>query len=387
MVKIATLNKISPAGLNRFPKDHFEITEQLDEANGILVRSQKMLDMDFSDQLYAIGRAGVGFNNIPIDRCAEEGIVVFNTPGANANGVKELVIGGMLLAIRHILPATDWASSLEDDGDLTVEKKTEKGKSQFKGSELMGKTIGVVGLGGIGGMVANVCVDLGMTVYGYDPFISTHNAHRLYREVQLVQNMNDMLPFCDFLTVHLHANADTNGMIDTSVLSALKTGAILLNYSRATIVDFDSVKSALESGKISAYVTDFPTAKVLTLPHTIVTPHLGASTDEAEDNCAIMAANELIDYFENGNIVNSVNYPRITLGARRDQTRLSFLTTGIDSPVDTIINALKYSPDDIHINQVNGGTRGDFGYVLISTDSDVSKLPEIDGVIRSRIIH
>ena len=382
MFKIATLNKISPVGLAKFT-DNYEIIDNLDDACGIVVRSQDMKEMDFSDELLAIARAGVGVNNIPTDRCAEEGIVVFNTPGANANAVKELVIGGMLLASRNIVEASNWAHSLEED----IAKQVEKGKSQFKGNEIIGKTLGVIGLGGIGVPVANAAINLGMRVMGYDAHLSVNNALHLSDRAYVVNRLEDMLSACDFITMHVHANAETNGMINADVFSKMKDGAVLMNFARASIVDTAALKDALASGKISKYVTDFPNEDMKGLDNVIMTPHLGASTDEAEDNCAKMAVTELMDYIENGNIKNSVNYPAVDMGTFRTASRMAVLHRNVPKMIGQVTDAIS----ELNIADLTNRSRGDFAYTLLDLDSPitpeaVAHLEEIPEIIKVRII-
>ena len=375
MYKIATLNKISPVGLGKLT-DKYELIENIDDACGIVVRSQDMKSMEFSDNLLAIARAGVGVNNIPVDACADKGIVVFNTPGANANAVKELVIAGMLLASRNIVAASNWASSLDDD----IAKQVEKGKSKFKGHELKGKTLGVIGLGGIGVPVVNAAIALGMNVIGYDAYLSVNNA-------KVVDNLDEMLPECDFLTVHVHANAETNGMINKHVFSMLKEGAVLLNYARASIVDTDALKEALYSSKISKYVTDFPNADMIGLPNVILTPHLGASTDEAEDNCAEMAVDQMMDYLENGNIKNSVNFPAVNMGKCCVASRVGILHRNIPNMIGSITSAIS----ELNISNLTNRSRSQYAYTLLDLDSPITAeaiehLKEVDGIISVRVI-
>lgn len=382
MYKIATLNKISPVGLGKLT-DKYEIVENIDDACGIIVRSQDMKSMEFSDNLLAIARAGVGVNNIPVDECAEKGIVVFNTPGANANAVKELVIAGMLLASRNIIAASNWAVSLEDD----IAKQVEKGKSQFKGNELKGKTLGVIGLGGIGVPVVNAAISLGMNVIGYDAYLSVNNALHLSKHAKVVDNLDEMLPYCDFLTVHVHANAETNGMINKHVFSQMKEGAVLLNYARASIVDTEALKEALYSSKISKYVTDFPNSDMVGLPNVIITPHLGASTDEAEDNCAEMAVDEMMDYIENGNIKNSVNFPSVNMGVCRVASRVGILNKNIPNMIGSITSAIS----ELNISNLTNRSRGQYAYTLLDLDSPITAeainhLKAVDGIISVRVI-
>lgn len=385
MKNIATLNKISPYGLNRLTDD-YKIIDDLDNADGIVVRSAKMTDMEFNDNLLCIARAGVGVNNIDIHGCAENGIVVFNTPGANSNAVKELVIGGMIAATRNIVAASEWAKSLTT-GELSVEKQVEKGKSQFKGCELAGKTLGVIGLGGIGVPVANAAIDLGMNVIGYDAYLSVKSALNLSKNVKIVKDMKEMLPDVDFLTVHVHANAETNGMINADIFNELKSGCVLINYARASIVDFASLKRALEYGTVARYVTDFPDEDVLTLPNTLVTPHIGASTKEAEDNCAAMAVDELMDYMENGNISNSVNFPPVDMGICETPSRIGLLHKNIPNMIGQITGSFTAH----NISNLTNKSRNEFAYTLLDldsavTDETIERLGKIHGMIRVRVI-
>ena len=385
MYNIATLNKISPIGLNDLTDD-YKIIDNTDDAHGIIVRSQNMKDMDFSDDLLCIARAGVGVNNIPVDRCAEKGIVVFNTPGGNANAVKEMVIASLVIGSRNLFAASEWARSLEP-GELSVAKQVEKGKSQFKGTEIKDRTVGIIGLGGIGGLVANACVHLGMNVIGYDRYLSVKNALHLSKHLKVVDKVADMLPLVDFLTVHVHANDETNGMINEDIFNEIKQGAILLNFSRASIVDIPSLRIALEHGVISRYVTDFPDEDSLSLPNTIVTPHLGASTDEAEDNCARMAVDELMDFIENGNITNSVTIPNVNMGRCRAASRISLFHKNIPNMIGRITGAVS----ELNISDMTNRSCSEYAYTLLDLDSPISEeavgiLKNIEGMIRVRVI-
>lgn len=379
MFKIATLNKISPAGLSRLT-DNYTITENVDEANAILVRSQAMHDMDFSDNLLSIARAGAGVNNIPLDRCAEEGIVVFNTPGANANAVKELVLAGMFMAARNIPEAVIWAKSLDSD----VLKAYEKGKGQFAGTEISGKTLGVIGLGAIGIKIANAAEALGMNVIGYDPFLTVNAAHRISNTAEIVNDMKDMLGKCDYITIHVPATDSTKGMMNKEVFDQMKDGVIFLNFSRDKLVNDADLMAAIDSGKIRKYVTDFATDELLHYDNVIAIPHLGASSAEAEDNCATMAALQTMDYIENGNIVNSVNFPAVSLGAKAG-TRIAVLSKANDTIISDVTAAL--NAKNAVISNIISKTKGNFAYTLVETPAAVDAL-EIanDSVIRVRII-
>ena len=379
MFKIATLNKISPVGLSHLT-DNYTITENVDEANAILVRSQAMHDMDFSDNLLSIARAGAGVNNIPLDRCAEEGIVVFNTPGANANAVKELVLAGMFMAARNIPEAVIWAKSLDSD----VLKAYEKGKGQFAGTEIAGKILGVIGLGAIGIKIANAAEALGMNVIGYDPFLTVNAAHRISNTAEIVNNMKDMLGKCDYITIHVPATDSTKGMMNKEVFDRMKDGAIFLNFSRDKLVNDADLMAAIDSGKIRKYVTDFATDELLHYNNVIAIPHLGASSAEAEDNCATMAALQTMDYIENGNIVNSVNFPAVSLGAKTG-TRIAVLSKANDTIISDVTAAL--NAKNAVISNIISKTKGNFAYTLVETPAAVDSL-EIanDSVIRVRII-
>lgn len=379
MFKIATLNKISPVGLSHLT-DNYTITENVDEANAILVRSQAMHDMDFSDNLLSIARAGAGVNNIPLDRCAEEGIVVFNTPGANANAVKELVLAGMFMAARNIPEAVIWAKSLDSD----VLKAYEKGKGQFAGTEIAGKTLGVIGLGAIGIKIANAAEALGMNVIGYDPFLTVNAAHRISNTAEIVNDMKDMLGKCDYITIHVPATDSTKGMMNKEVFDRMKDGAIFLNFSRDKLVNDADLMAAIDSGKIRKYVTDFATDELLHYNNVIAIPHLGASSAEAEDNCATMAALQTMDYIENGNIVNSVNFPAVSLGAKTG-TRIAVLSKANDTIISDVTAAL--NAKNAVISNITSKTKGNFTYTLVETPAAVDSL-EIanDSVIRVRII-
>ena len=359
MYKIATLNKISSAGLSRFNEEYI-LTDKTEDADGILVRSQDIHEMEFSDNLRAVARAGAGVNNIPLDRCAEEGIVVFNTPGANANAVKELVLCGLLLAARNIPAALDWAKSLTED----VSKAVEKGKSQFAGHEIIGKTLGIVGLGAIGRKVAASAKDLGMNIVGYDPYYVSGG-----EGISVYTDLEEMLGLCDYITLHLPANDTTKGMIDSTIFAAMKDGAVLLNFSRDKLVNEMDLAAALESGKVSQYVTDFPNDNLVGRKGIVLLPHLGASTEEAEDNCAAMAADEIRNYFENGNIINSVNFPKLDMGSLEKGFRLSFIVKDMSDPAAEILKML--SAADVQVSEVMASRRSDgISYVLVEVLSE-----------------
>ena len=391
MYNIATLNKISPVGLKEFT-DKYSVSDDVSCCCGIVVRSADMHEMEFGKGLLAIARAGAGVNNIPLDRCAESGIAVFNTPGANANAVKELVIGAMILAARNIPAGIAWASGLTGDD---VSKQVEKGKGQFAGTEISGKTLGVVGLGAIGAMVANAASALGMNVIGYDPYLSVNAALRLLPGVGIRRDIKELLGESDYITLHLPATDSTKGMFNEELLSCVKSGAVFLNFSRDKLMDEGALIKALDAdneaplGKISKYVTDFVTAGIHGRPDVIVLPHLGASTAEAEDNCAAMAARELMDYIENGNIVNSVNLPAVSLGpVAADETRVAVITK--DEPYPVRLASAMFA--DNVIKAAAGGTRPSsdgaalYGYALLSLAQPVTSVPKVDGVVRVRVL-
>ncbi|HBI59997.1 MAG TPA: 3-phosphoglycerate dehydrogenase, partial [Lachnospiraceae bacterium] len=306
MFQYTCLNPIAQVGLDVFDEEYNKV-EEVNDAEAILVRSASMHEMELSDKLVAVARAGAGVNNIPLDKCAEKGIVVFNTPGANANGVKEMVICGMLLAARDVDGGINWVK--ENASDENISKTMEKAKKNFAGTEIKGKKLGVIGLGAIGVLVANIANRLGMDVYGVDPYLSVKNALNINRDVTVLKSYDELYEMCDYITIHVPYLEDTKGMINEETLSKMKDGVIILNYARDLLVDDEAMKAALESGKVAKYVTDFPNPAVVKMPNVIATPHLGASTEESEDNCAVMAANQLREYLENGNIINSVNYP------------------------------------------------------------------------------
>lgn len=375
MYKIATLNKISPVGLDCLTDD-YTITEEIQEANSIILRSYSMHEMELSDELLAVGRAGAGVNNIPLDKCAEKGIVVFNAPGANANAVKELCLAGMLLAARNIPEGYEWAKTLE--GTEEVGKAVEKGKGQFAGTEIKGKTLGVIGLGAIGVLVANAAEKLGMNVIGYDPFISLKSAHSLSNTISVTHALKDVLPLCDYITIHVPVMDSTKGMINAEAFEQMKDGVIFLNFARDKLVNDQDLIAALNSGKVKKYVTDFPNDAVIGQKGVIALPHLGASSSEAEDNCAVMAIEQVMDYLENGNIVNSVNMPACSLGPKKG-TRIAVISKA-DAGVLEKVAAI--CEGDV-VNKV----RGDYAYTLAETDSDidVSSIAG-EGVIRVRVI-
>lgn len=384
MYNLLTLNKIAAVGTSRLG-DGYSFSDSVQNPDAILVRSAAMHDMDFSDNLLAIARAGAGTNNIPKDKCSEQGIVVFNTPGANANAVKELVIAGLLLSSRKITEGIDWAKGLKGNGDA-VGKMVEKGKSQFVGPELKGKTLGVIGLGAIGILVANAAVALGMDVIGYDPFMSVSNALKLDPAVKLLKSNEDVMTACDYLTIHVPLTPDTKDMVDAEMLAKMKDGVRILNYSRDGLVNSTAVLEAVKSGKVAKYVTDFGTDDILGEENVICMPHLGASTPESEDNCAIMACDQVKEYLENGNIINSVNYPAISL-PRTSEGDVRFCVMHKNVP-----ELLKKVLSEITGNVENmlSKSRGDYAYTIIdvagANAADVEKIAAVDGVIRVRAI-
>lgn len=356
MYKIATLNKISPVGLKQLPGNYM-LVDETEKADGILVRSQDMHEMELGEKLKAVARAGAGVNNIPLDKCAEKGIVVFNTPGANANAVKELVICGLFLAARNVPQALTWASELKED----VSKTVEKGKSQFAGHEILGKTLGIVGLGAIGRKVAAAAKALGMEIVGYDPYYVSGG-----EGISVYQDLEEMLALCDYVTLHLPANDATKGMMNRELFNAMKDGTVLLNFSRDKLINEPDLAVALESGKVAKYVTDFPNDNMVGRDKVILLPHLGASTAEAEDNCAIMAVNELRGFFEDGNIINSVNFPKLDMGELEKGSRLAVMVKDMADPASEVIEML--SSAEISISKVMASRREDgISYVLAET--------------------
>lgn len=376
---IHCLNNISAQGTDLLTSD-YELTDNIEAAQGILVRSAGMLDMEFSENLLAIARAGAGVNNIPLERCAEEGIVVFNTPGANANAVKELVLCGMLLASRGIVGGIEWCK--ENAEDPAIGKTAEKAKKQFAGREIKGKTLGVIGLGAIGAEVANAALGLGMEVMGCDPFVSVNAAWKVLPAVQHVTDLADIYRECDYITIHVPAVNGTIGMIDEAACALMKEGVVFLNFSRDTLVDVPAMASALASGKVGCYVTDFATPEVMAMENAIVLPHLGASTEEAEDNCARMAVVELMDYIDNGNIVNSVNYPACQAGVCPEgMFRIAVLYNSSDLAMGSVTEILE--PIVAEFDMVDN-QRDEHGYALITltenlADEVLERIAELDG--------
>ena len=384
--KYTCLNPIAACGLKNLDERYVR-TEKFEEADAAFVRSAKMDELAVGDSLLAVARAGAGVNNIPHAEYAKKGIVVFNTPGANANGVKELVIAGMLLASRDIVGGIEWVK--ENVADPAINKTAEKAKKAFAGTEIMGKKLGVIGLGAIGQKVANAAVDLGMEVYGYDPYLSIDAAWNLSRAVKHCKNVESIYQTCDFITIHVPALDSTKGMINAEAMAMMKTGVIVINAARDALVNEKDMLAAIEAGKVRKYVTDFPNSTTAGKKGVIVIPHLGASTEEAEDNCAVMAVKEMRDYLENGNIVNSVNYPMCTLGAPTKAGRVAICHRNEANMIGAFTSVLGNAK--INIDAISNKSRGDFAYTLIDTDSaipaDVVKaLAASEGVIRVRVI-
>ncbi|MBQ8730321.1 MAG: phosphoglycerate dehydrogenase [Lachnospiraceae bacterium] len=386
MIKVNCLNPIAKVGMSLLP-DNFGTTGEFAEADAVLVRSAVMHELELPKQLLAVARAGAGVNNIPLDKCAENGVVVFNTPGANANGVKELVVAGMLLAARDVRGAMQWVA--DNKNDENIGKTMEKAKANYAGSEIQGKTLGVIGLGAIGVLVANVAVKLGMNVVGCDPFLSVQNALNLSNEVKIVKNNADVYAESDYLTVHVPLLDDTRGMINKASLSMMKDGVVILNFARDLLVNEADLLEALDSGKVKKYVTDFPTVAVANNKNVIAFPHLGASTAESEDNCAIMAVKQIVDYIENGNIKNSVNYPACDMGVCTKAGRIAICHKNVPNIISQFTTAV--ASNNINISDMINKSRGDYAYSILdldhtATEDLVKSIEAIDGVIRARII-
>ena len=385
-MKVQLLNKIAAVGTDKLDKAVYDIAAEIDNPDAIMVRSAAMHDMAFGDNLKAIARAGAGVNNIPIDRCSEQGIVVFNTPGANANGVKELAICALLLASRNIVGGIKWAESLE--GTEGVAKAVEAGKSKFAGCEIAGKTLGVIGLGAIGGMVADIATSLNMDVVGCDPFISIAGAWHLNNRVAQAKNYDEIYAVADYITLHVPATPDTKNMINAESIAKMKDGVKIINLSRADLVDAAAVKAGLASGKISAYVTDFPTEDILGVDGVVAIPHLGASTEESEDNCAVMAAVELDQYLRYGNIKNSVNFPNVEMPITTD-VRVCVLHANVPAVLSQLTSVL--SAEGINIEHLTNKSKGNNAYTVLDisaapAEDAVAKLAEVSGVYRVRVI-
>lgn len=385
-VKVNCLNPIAKCGLDLLD-DNYEMVDDAAQAEAILVRSASMHEMELSDDLVAVARAGAGVNNIPLDKCAEKGIVVFNTPGANANGVKELVVAAMLLASRDIVGGIEWTKENKDDERIA--KAAEKAKKAFAGTEIAGKKLGIIGLGAIGVLVANAANRLGMEVYGCDPYLSVDNALNMSRDITIVKTYEEIYDVCDFITVHVPLLDSTKGMFDKAAFDKMKDGVVFLNFSRDTLVNEPDMKAALESGKVKKYVVDFPNPTTVNLPNTIVTPHLGASTQESEDNCAKMAVKEIRDFIENGNIKNSVNYPACDAGVCATEGRIAVAHKNVHSMLSQFTTL--FANDGINIENMVNKSRGDYAYTIFdicnpSTEKLVNELQAIDGVIKVRIV-
>ena len=382
-MNIQLLNKIAAVGLNQLDES-YQVGENIENPDGIMVRSAVMHEMEFAPSLKAIARAGAGVNNIPIERCSESGIVVFNTPGANANGVKELAICALLLAARDVVGGIAWANTLTED----VAKQVEKGKSKFGGTELMGKTLGVIGLGAIGGKIANTAIHLGMNVIGCDPFLSIEGAWNLNHRVSRAATYDEVFEKSDYITLHVPATKDTKNMICADSIAKMKDGVKIINLSRADLVNAAELKAALAEGKVSAYVTDFPTEEVINTPGVVAIPHLGASTEESEDNCAVMAARELDDYLKNGNIKNSVNYPNVEM-PRSAVSRICVLHQNVPSILTKITAAV--ADEGLNIENMTNKAKGENAYTVLdvsSTPSEdaIARIASVEGINRVRVI-
>ena len=384
MYRYACLNPIAKVGLDRFTEDYKKVKD-ISEADAVLVRSANMHEMELPDTLQAVARAGAGVNNIPLDKCAEKGIVVFNTPGANANGVKELVFAGMLMAARDIIGGANWVKS--QAGNEGIAAATEKEKKKFAGSELQDKKLGIIGLGAIGVQVANAATHLGMEVYGYDPYISVDAAWSLSRNIHHINDVNQIYEQCDYITIHVPLLESTKKMINRDAIAKMKNNVVILNYARDLLVDEEAVLEAIEAGKVHRYVSDFPNTVTAGKPGVIVTPHLGASTVESEDNCAVMAVNELKNFLENGNIRNSVNYPNCDLGICTAASRLAIYHKNVKKMISRFTDVLS----DTNIQNMSNTSKGDYAYTLFDLDTPVSEevvsqLRAIEGVVKVRVV-
>ena len=386
MYQYHCLNPIAEVGLKKFDGNYAK-TDNIGNADAVLVRSAEMHDISLPETLCVIGRAGAGVNNIPLGKCSEQGIAVFNTPGANANGVKELVLAGMLLASRDIMGGLYWVRSERQNEDL--ETLAEKQKKKFAGHEIMGKRLGVIGLGAIGILVANAAAALGMEVYGYDPYISVNAAWKLSRDVKHITDVNDIYRECDYITIHVPLIESTKGMINADAISLMKPSAVVMNFARGPLVDQKAMVEALRTNRIYKYVTDFPTPDIASLKNAIVIPHLGASTEESEDNCAMMAVQEIRDYLENGNIHNSVNYPNCDMGVCKDAMRVCIIHRNIPNMLTKFTAA--FGDLGINIERMNNVTKGEYGYVIMdlgntADDEAMQKIRRIEGVLRVRVV-
>lgn len=386
MFQYYCLNPIAKVGLDKFTEE-FEKTEDVNVAQGILVRSAAMHDMELSDELLAVARAGAGVNNIPLDKCAEKGIVVFNTPGANANGVKELVIAGMLLASRDIVGGINWVESVKEDENIA--KATEKEKKRFAGTEVQDKKLGIIGLGAIGVKVANVAKHMGMEVYGYDPYVSVDAAWNLSRDVKHVLNVEDIYENCDIITIHVPLLDSTKGMINKESIQKMKDGVILLNFARDLLVNEQDVLEGIKAGKVRKYVSDFPNSTTAGQEGCIVIPHLGASTEESEDNCAKMAVKEMMNYLKNGNIINSVNYPNCDMGVCTQAGRVAIFHKNKANMITKFTAC--FGDEGINITDMTNKSKGEVAYTMLdiekpADDEIISKLKAINGVFRVRVV-
>ncbi len=387
MYKILCLNKISPVGTKRFG-EAYTFSPEMKEPDGILVRSAAMHDMELEENLLAIARAGAGVNNIPVDKCLEKGIVVFNTPGANANAVKELVLASLFLTSRKIVPAMDWVKTLKGQGDQ-VEKLIEKGKGQFAGPEIQGKTLGVVGLGAIGILVANAATQLGMEVYGYDPYLSVEHAWHLSSAVHRSLSLDEIYQKCDYITLHLPLTKDNRGMVNKDTLQKMKDGVRILNFARGGLVDSADLLAALESGKAAAYATDFPDDSMIGVEGIVAIPHLGASTPESEDNCAMMAVDQMKDYLENGNILNSVNMPSISMAREPGTRRICIIHKNVPNTI--ALFAATCGDAGINIENMQSKSRGEYAYTILDVSGELSPaavdtLRALEPIVKVRVI-
>ena len=386
MFKYHCLNPIAAVGLNQFSNEYVAV-DTMEGADAVLVRSAVMHDLELNDELKVVARAGAGVNNIPLDKCAEKGIVVFNTPGANANGVKEMVLAGLLLASRDIVGGIEWVKDHKDEADIA--KMAEKAKKAYAGCELEGKKLGVIGLGAIGVLVANAAVHLGMEVYGYDPYLSVDAAWKLSRHIQHAKTLEEIYKECDYITIHVPALDSTKGMINKEAISYMKDGVIILNFARDVLVNEVDLMEALESRKVKKYVTDFANPTVAGKENVIVTPHLAASTEESEDNCAKMAVKEVIDFLENGNIKNSVNYPNCDMGFKGDHTRITIMHRNVPNMIGQFTTLL--ADDGINIDNMTNKSKGAYAYTMIDAENQVAEdvvdeLKSVKDVLRVRVI-
>lgn len=388
MYKILTLNKISPSGLDHFDRKLYTYGTEMEAPDAIMVRSAAMHDMEFDQKTVAIARAGAGVNNIPLDKCAEQGIVVFNTPGANANAVKELVLCGIFLASRKIVPAIEFAKTLKDTPEADVSKQAEKEKSAFAGPEIKGKKLGVIGLGAIGVLVANSAKGLGMEVYGYDPYLSVDAAWNLSSTIHHAKSMQDIFSTCDYISIHVPLNNETRDLINAASITGMKDGIRILNFARGELVNTDDIIEALGTGKVAAYVTDFISEELLGVPGVVAIPHLGASTPESEDNCARMAVFELVDYLENGNIKNSVNMPAAEMH-RAAQNRVCVIHKNIPNMLNQITTP--FTSANINIVDLLNRSKGDYAYTMVDVDDEITAdlinaIKDVEGTIRVRVL-